>query len=248
MRQAAAVDRTRIGTLAFATIVAAGGCTREPTSAGRAFRGLDLRRCKPAPGTTGSPNSVDEAIALLNGLSFPVTAACFIEALDRPLRIEASKSRASAQPANGARSPRLFVFSGDALVITAALEGEGRDLIEFGEHVCATRSVKAELAFPLSAPVPRSAAFDRIRNEEHGNITTCFVCHDAERDEPGFPGGRSSLVMRPRTKSLIPIDALQAAYETCAWSAEPGRCAMLEAVVAWGPLEHHGFDEALPTF
>lgn len=223
------------------------GCDATPSVATAGLH-LDARRCRPAEGTTGSPTTIAEAIALANGLPRPVTAACFLEALDRPLKIEASKSRASAQPAHGERSPRVFLFTSDALVITAAIDGKGRDLIEFGENVSARRSVKGEIEFPLTEALDVAAPFDRIRNPEHGNITTCFVCHDSEDDEPGFPNGRSSLIVRPRTKSLVPLDTLQSEFESCDPSEEPQRCAMLTALVAWGPLEHHGFDPDLPVF
>jgi hypothetical protein len=209
---------------------------------------LDVRRCKPGAGTTGSPQTIAEAIALANALPQPATAACFLEALDRPLAIEASKSRASAQPADGERSPRVFLFTGDTLVITAAVGGKGRDLIEFGETVAPGRSVKGEIEFPLTNTLTDAAPFDRIRNPDHGNITTCFVCHDSEDDEPGFPNGRSSLIVRPRTRSLVPLTSLQSEFESCDPSKEPERCAMLTALVAWGPLEHRGFDKDLPVF
>lgn len=224
------------------------GCDPEPHEATSALADLDLRRCKPGPDTTGSPQTIAEAVALANGLPQPATAACFLEALDRPLRIEATKSFASAQPAKGPRSPRLFMFMGDRLVITAAIDGDGRDLIEFGETVAPGRTVKGELEFPLNAALTDDAPFTRIRNPEHGNITTCFVCHDSERDEDGFPNGRSSLALRPRTKSLVPIETLQQEFEACDEDAEPQRCAMLQAVVAWGPLEHHPFDRGMPVF
>lgn len=223
------------------------GCDATPT---RATAGLDLdvRRCKPTDGTTGSPQTIAEAIALANALPQPATAACFLEALDRPLAIEASKSRASAQPADGERSPRVFLFTGDKLVITAAMGGKGRDLIEFGETVAPGRSVKGEIEFPLTRTLTEAAPFDRIRNPEHGNITTCFVCHDSEDDEPGYPNGRSSLIVRPRTKSLVPLTTLQSEFASCDPNEEPERCAMLTALVAWGPLEHRAFDKDLPVF
>lgn len=224
------------------------GCDPAPSTAVEMFGDLDLRRCQPGPGATGRPQTIAEAVALANSLPQPATAACFLEALDRPLKIEASKSKASMQPADGARSPRLFIFSGDALVITAVVGGEGQDLIEFGETVAPGRTVKGELEFPLLATVEDDAAYTRIRNPEHGNITVCFVCHDAEQDEPGFPGGRSSLAMRPRTRSLVPIDSLGAELASCDWAAEEKRCAMLQAVAAWGPLEHQGFDQGLSAF
>ncbi len=226
------------------------GCDPQPkpSAATSAFASIDLRRCRPAPGTTGSPQTIAEAIALADGLPQPASAACFLEALDRPLKVEATKSFASAQPAKGPRSPRLFFFTGETLVITAAIDGEGQHLIEFGETISPGRSVKGELAFPLTASLTDDAPYTRIRNPEHGDITTCFVCHDSERDEEGFPNGRSSLALRPRTKSLVPIESLQTEFQSCDYEKEPKRCAMLQAVVAWGPLEHHPFDRGLPVF
>lgn len=224
------------------------GCDPVPSIATAAFGDVDLRRCQPGPGATGSPASIAEAIALANSLPQPATAACFLEALDRPLHIEVSKSKASRQPADGARSPRLFIFSGDALVITAAIGGEGQDLIEFGETVAPGRSVKGELEFPLVAALTDDAAYTQIRNPEHGNITTCLICHDSEEDEPGFPGARSSLAMRPRTKSLVPVESLNAELQTCDWAAEEKRCVMLQAVAGWGALEHREFEQGLPAF
>ena len=162
-------------TLSAALLLALVACDPQPIQAEAGLARFDLRRCKPAPGTTGSPNTIAEAIALANGLPQPTTAACFLEALDRPLRVEATKSLASAQPAAGARSPRLFLFTGDDLVITAAIDGEGRNLIEFGENLSPRRSVKGEIEFPLKAALADDAPYTRIRNPEHGNITTCLV-------------------------------------------------------------------------
>lgn len=236
----------RSNLLAVALVVL--GCESEVNQASPALLEVDLRSCKPAPGTTGSPNSIAEAVALANGLPQPATAACFLEALDRPLKIEATKSKASVQPAHGARSPRVFVFSGDNLIIAAAMDGEGRDLIEFGELTTPRRAVNGEIAFPVTETITEESPYDRVRNPEHENITSCFVCHDAERDEPGFPGGRSSLILRPRTKSLVPIESLQTEADSCDADKEPERCAMLHALVDWGPLEHRPFDTSLPTF
>lgn len=238
----------RASSIAALLLLGLVGCDPVPSTATAAFGDVDLRRCQPGPGASGSPRSIAEAIVLANSLPEPATAACFLEALDRPLQIEASKSKASRQPADGARSPRLFIFSGDALVITAVVGGEGRDLIEFGETVAPGRSIKGELAFPLAATLREDAAYTQIRNPEHGNITTCLICHDSEQDEPGFPGARSSLAMRPRTKSLVPIESLNTELMTCDWAAEEKRCAMLQAVVGWGALEHREFEQGLPTF
>ena len=209
---------------------------------------VDTRRCKPAPGTSGSPRTIDEMIALINGLPRPVTAPCVIEALDRPLKVEATSSADSVQPAVGEQSPRIFIWPHDDLIVAIALAGKGQRLIELGQFVTPVRSVKAEIEFPLDGPATTAEALERVRNPEHPRITSCFVCHDREEDEPEVPGGRSSLAIRPRAKSLVDIASLEALHETCDPTEDPLRCAWLEALVTHGPLEHRPFDEAIGRF
>lgn len=209
---------------------------------------VDARRCKPGPGATGSPSTIAEAVALTNTLPFPVTAECLVEALDRPLRIEASKSRLSVQPADGERSPRVFVWTADSLVMTIAVDGEGRDLVEFGQFVTPRRSIKGELKFPLTAPASLADALARVRNPEFPNITSCFVCHDRERDEPTIPGARSSLALRPKPSSLVAIEALRDERERCDATVEPARCQWFAALFDHGPIEHRPFDPELRLF
>lgn len=208
---------------------------------------LDPRRCRPAPGTTGSPATLAEAVALANGLPFPVTAECYVEALDRPLRVEATRSRDSLQPAEGERSPRVFIWGADSLVTSIVLDGPGRELIEFGQFVGPRRTIKGELEFPLTAPVSTAAALDRVRNREYPRITRCFVCHDREEDEPGVPGGRSSLALRPRASTLVELATLRAELDRCDHAREPARCRFLAALFGHGPVERRGFDAALPV-
>lgn len=205
----------------------------------------DPRRCTPAPGTTGSPATIEEAVALANGLPFPVTAECFVEALDRPLGLEATKSRLSLQKAEGERSPRVFLWSSDSLVISIVLDGPARDLVEFGQFVGAQRTVKGELEFPLVAPVSTATALARVRNPEHPRITRCFVCHEREEDEPSAPGGRSSLALRPRTSSLVELASLRVEHERCDRAAEAARCRWLDAIFGHGPVERRPFDPTL---
>jgi hypothetical protein len=223
-------------------------CESTPATDQAARSKPDPRRCKPGAGATGSPNTIEEAVALANGLPFPVTAQCFVEALDRPLRLEATASRSSAQPAAGERSPRLFLWTTDTFVITVAIDGPGRDLIEFGQFVTPRRSVKGELEFPLSTPASATDPLERVRNEEFPRITTCFVCHDREQDEPSVPRGRSSLALRPHPSTLVNVDALRGELDHCDETAEPDRCRWLHAVFDHGPVEHRPFDPDLPVF
>lgn len=203
---------------------------------------LDLRRCKPGDDATGSPSSIQEAVQLANSLPFPVTAECFVEALDRPLSLAATASTSSAQPAAGRRSPRVLLWPTEDLIVTVALDGPGRDLVEFGQFVTKDRSIKGELEFPLTEPVSTARALRRVRNPEFPNITTCFVCHDDERDEPSVPGGRSSEALRPFPKTLLDLDDLPRLRDACDPETELARCRYLHALVDHGPLEHHEFD------
>lgn len=228
--------------------IAASACDPAPQRGEVLQATVDPRRCKPEAGTTGSPSTIEEAVALANGLPFPVTAECFVEALDRPLRLEATESQASVQPAVGARSPRVFVWSTDSLVMALAVDGPGRNLIEFGQFVSRRRSVKGELEFPLSAPVTTATALQRVRNVEYPRITSCFVCHDSERDESSVPGGRSSLAIRPRPSTLVDIASLVDQHARCDPKTEAARCRWLEAIVGHGPVEHRPFDANLPLF
>ena len=243
--------RTRASQIVLGALVTWGGCgptpAPEPAAAAGPESPADPRRCKPAPGTTGSPSTIEEAVALANGLPFPVTAECFVEALDRPLQIEATKSRSSLQRAEGERSPRVFIWGADSLVISVVLDGPARDLIEFGQFVAPRRTIKGELEFPLTAPVPTAAALDRVRNPEYPRITRCFVCHDREEDEPSVPGGRSSLALRPRASTLVDVATLHAELQRCDREAEPARCRWLAALFTHGPVERRAFDAELPV-
>lgn len=234
--------------LAVAALATSFACGSTPDAVEPAMDALDLRRCKPAPGTTGSPASIEEAVALANGLPFPVTAECFVEALDRPLGLEATFSENSVQPAQGKRSPRVFLWTSDSLVVAIALDGPGRNLVEFGQFVATDRSIKAEIEFPLTSPVSAAESHDRVRNERHPEITSCFVCHDDEKDEPSVPRGRSSLALRPHPQTLVDIGSLSTERDRCRWDQEPERCRYLQALIGHGPVEHRPFEATLPVF
>lgn len=241
----------RARSIVLGALMSCGGCGPTPPSGSSASTSesapVDARRCKPAPGTTGAPRTIAEAVALANGLPLPVTAECFVEALDRPLAIEATSSTTSLQKAEGERSPRVFIRTAESLVVSVVLDGPARDLVEFGQFVGPRRTIKGELQFPLAAPVATAAAFDQVRNVEYPRITRCFVCHDAEEDEPDAPGGRSSLALRPRASTLVDLATLRAESTRCDRAREPARCRWLDALFAHGPVERRGFDPTLPV-
>lgn len=208
---------------------------------------FDPDRCRPGPGTTGSPTTITEAVALMDALPRPASVECFVETLDRPLRIEATSSVTSAQPADGERSPRVFVFY-ESLVISLAIDGEGRDLVELSEVTHGHHTVKGELAFPLDdAPVTVTDAFEKVARVRASDGTTCGFCHLEEVASTRYPGGFTSLALKPIEGTLISVARLREEHATCDAQEEPDRCRYLDALVGHGPLEHQPFPEAYPT-
>lgn len=203
-------------------------------------------RCTPPPGVSGSPQTIDEVVALLNALPAPVTIPCFLESLDRPLEMEATVSRVSAQPAYGARSPRIFLFVGDTLILSIVPEGTGAALLEMAEIVEEARTRKAELELPLDLPIAASAPYDRVIFESG---TVCGGCHYGEqRDESvDFARVYVSNALRPYDLDLVPLDRVRAEWLACRPEQEPERCAMLEAIFGHGEVRHRPFPDEFPT-
>jgi hypothetical protein len=209
----------------------------------------ELPRCLPGAGATGSPRSIGDAVELINSLDMPVTAECFVESLDRPLALELSESLFSAQPAVGARSPRVFLFY-EPLILSIVPEGRGRNLVEFGEQVSETRTLKGEIAFPVDAPLDASAPFERILFEDDDSLTGCAFCHADEDPSERVEGGFESQALQPLSETLVAVDTLVEEEAACDPGEEedPSRCAYLTAVTAHGAIEHHPFPEDMDTF
>lgn len=192
---------------------------------------------------SAAPQSVEEAVQLINALPKPVTVACFLESLERPLDVELSRSIFSAQPSTGDDNPRIFIFYGD-LVITVVPDGVGRELIEFGEVVAPARTVKAELELPLDDVVPLSAAFERIWSTDG---THCGGCHRGEEPTDEIPGVKAfvSAEYQPTYDAIVDIEDLRASYERC--EQPDHRCEFLHAFFDHGEVRHRPFEEHVPT-
>lgn len=196
---------------------------------------LILLGCGPHPCEgDAAPTDLTSLTRWVETLPQPVDAACLVHGLQRPLQVEATRSQLSAQPGTRA-SPRLFFFSGD-LVMSLVPDGVGRDLVEFGEVVDATHSIKAELELPIELPLGEDALFERIRLDEGSH---CAACHAQERED------LASVVLRPEPDTLVPLDEVHAEARRCTGGS--ARCALLKAVFA-GPVEPHPFDERFLTF
>jgi hypothetical protein len=192
--------------------------------------------CRPANGVTGSPTTISQAIILLNTLPRPVTLPCFLQALDRPLTLYLTKSDDSLQPAPDERNPRIFVLNGD-LEMSIVTGGDASNTLEFGYRPQVSRSIKAEVAFPLMRDISERSLFDRVQVTDR--TTKCGACHvgEAHEDFPGFPlGVFASDIIVPFDMDAISIDTMKTESEACDVATEEYRCSLLSALFDHGDV------------
>lgn len=241
------------------SLLATAACGEAPGDEGRLAAGggsgspapvvspLGRERCRAPAGSSGSPRTIAEAVALLNALPKPTSVACFVESLERPLSVFATNSQFSAQPAFSDESPRVFIQLGE-LWLSVVMDGDSSYLVELSELAAdpQPRSLKGELLLPLEAPVAPSAPFERIR---YGTGTICGLCHGQERPEPGISSmAFSSLAFRPRPETRIPLERLAEHSRRCDWAAERHRCELLSSVFDGGDVTEVPFPDSMATF
>jgi hypothetical protein len=201
-------------------------------------------RCRPPAGVSGTPRTIFEVAALANALPHPLSLTCFLESLDRPLALNAAVSTISLQPAPAPRSPRVFVFVGP-VIMSLAPEGSGRHLLELGQLVSEDRSLKAELAFPITAPLTPDDPFAHVRSDEG---TTCRFCHPNETPAPEIsPSAYITGAFSPLPKAQVAVETLMAEHSACDPTAEPDRCAFFKALFDHGEVRAASFPPTVPT-
>ncbi len=220
--------------------------------------GLGWVACEPAPvgprrdaGTpstgcaalAGTPvGTLAQAVARLHALPAP-TVACFVESLPRPLALVATRSVISAQPAAGPENPRLFLFSGQ-LVSSVVAAGAGAPLIEFGEWVTPTRTLKGEVELPTDGGAATLDPFARL-NRQPGQ-TTCAVCHREETPSETVDGGYISVAFQLQPGSEVSLAAVRALHQACVDGGEVSeRCALYRALFEHGEVKAGAFDPAV---
>jgi hypothetical protein len=193
-----------------------------------------------------APRSVVDVMQLINAAPKPVSLPCFVSSLARPLSLYATDSVVSAQPAVGRRSPRTSLFF-EGLIVSVVPDGPGRHLLEFGEQRGDKRSLKAEIAFPVTAELSADAPFERIMYDEER--TNCAFCHASEERDDSLPGIRafSSQALRPEPRERVPLAELQDAANGCDADAEPERCAMLRSLFYAGAPVDQDFPAQFST-
>jgi hypothetical protein len=192
--------------------------------------------------------TTEQSVELLNALPKPTSVACFLEALPRPLMINATNSPFSAQPAVSTVSPRVFIKLGQ-LWTSVVIDGESSYLLEFGYRPTedAVTSIKGELKLPLHEAVLASAPYDRVRS---GAGTTCGLCHFNESRAAGigFADAYDSIAFRPRPDSHVNVALLKVESTACRWDLNAQRCEMLSAIFDGGPVLEVPFPDAMATF
>jgi hypothetical protein len=203
------------------------------------------------PGVSGAPLTIAAAVDMANALvergAAPLTVPCFVSRLERPLTAAGVDSEFSLQPGVGRRSPRMFAIMGPTkLVISVSPAGPASDRVELAEYPAPLRSIKAEMAFPLQAPVPLAEPFDRILS---GSGTVCGGCHRSEEPAPELAGVRAftSGVFKPRPQDVVTVPEMQDQQRSCDAQAEPYRCAMFDAVFQHGPVLQGELPADAPT-
>ena len=217
------------------------GCGPPPPPAHRANE--TLRACAAAGGAV---TSIASAVTRLNALPAPVDAPCFVASLPRPLSLVSTTGVTSAQPAVGKENPRVFLLL-PGVAISVVADGDGAKLLEFGEWVTPTRTLKGELGLPVTAPLAADAPFKHVL---YGTpATTCALCHRDEAPHDTIPGAYVSVAFKPQPRSFVTVSALAAEHELCVTAADDtGRCALFHALFDFGEVKDGAFAAEVTTF
>lgn len=190
--------------------------------------------CDTPEGVSGAPQSVAALLELINALPKPVTIACLLESLERPLEIYMTSSTFSAQPA-GFNSPRTFLFFGP-LAFSIVPGGSSQDLLEFGEVTPDERSIKGEILFPVVDDVGTEQLLERVGIAEGYSI--CGGCHVAEvqLDDQPYDAAFESVIITPLPMYEVTIAEFKAANQECNYEFDGTRCRIIDALFEHGPV------------
>ena len=181
--------------------------------------------------TLGSPTSIRQAVDLINALPKPTSLKCFIQSLNKPLKIALTESNLSVQPGDGAESPRIFIFK-SWLIMSVSLVGPGSWYLEFSEMKTSASSYKGELLFPIAETVAYSEPFDRIVSSGTPG-TTCRGCHGQEVSDtyPGATNAFRSIVLKPEPFNDVTLVSLNISKSICqSANNNSRRCQMIESL------------------
>lgn len=202
-----------------------------------AHRPEDLSQCTPPAGAALS--DIASVVDWINAMPKPLTLACFVASLPRPITYNATQSNFSAQPSIGRHNPRIFVKVDKLWLSFVPQEGASRledpttgeeiltwdpdniQLLELSYEVDTNRqfqqTLKAELGFPVLAALPYSAPYSKVAMNTNRTGSLCGDCHGSETivdfvDE--YPVFRSTM-LRNAASQEISHGYLVNQYLTC---------------------------------
>jgi hypothetical protein len=214
-----------------------------PKDAGPHVASEALLRCAESKGDIGS---IADAVARLGALAPKGgDGPCFVATLPRPLAVVATLGVTSAQPANGRGAPRLF-FMLPKLVISAVPAGDGSKVLEFGEWTGTTRTLKGEIALPVTGPLAADAPFTRVLDGT--DKTSCAKCHRQEERHATIPNAFVSIAFQPEPGTFVTLEELEELHTLCTRADDPGaRCAMIHALFDFGEITQGSFSPVVET-
>lgn len=192
-----------------------------------------------------TPKTIDEVTDLINALPKPLSLPCFIESLSRPLKVSLTLSKLSAQPAVGNDTPRIFLFI-DNLILSVAPDGKGKDLLELSQLYTDSKSLKAELEFPILENISDTAGFDRI---DIGGRSSCNGCHSAETIDTSITDANAytSVAIKPETYMSL-TDFQQENYKCELATSLDYRCQMIMSLFKFNQLDSEIFRAGTPRW
>lgn len=193
----------------------------------------------------GELSSIADVVARLDALQPPVDGPCFIATLPRPLAVVATIGAMSVQPAAGPSSPRIF-FLLPKLVVSAVPSSDGSKVLELGEWMTTTRTLKGEVALPVTSPLTADAPFRRVL--DRNGRTTCANCHRDEAIHPSIPDAYVSVAYKPALGTFVTFNELQKLHDACTHEDDQSeRCAMFHAIFDFGEVHAGAFAAEVET-
>jgi hypothetical protein len=211
-------------------------------------------RCQ-APSADAAISSYDDFVthfAALTEAVGTVDAACLIASLPRPLRVNATASDLSVQPATGRDNPRVFVVVGtsDVVVLGFGLAGKAAETIELSVLAPgdSATSVKGEITLPVTKAFAATAPFAQAAATV-GTGSTCGACHGSETAAPERFGeeARTSVALRPMAHQDVSISALKTLRTNACKTGPSVRCSTLEALFLGESPDAYAFPEQMKT-
>lgn len=219
-----------------------GGSTQPTSTSVASLSSQDSCRLR-AGEVSLNPKTVDQVVELINRIEKPVTLPCLISFLPKPLKIYAVNNQASAQPAGGPDSPRIFLFN-ENLILSVVPDGIAKDYLEMSEVVGIYRSVKAELKFPINDIVVNGEPYLTITDQ--AGATTCRGCHENATPSTTITSGPayvSDMILPNPTKRVLDTD-LKYWAQYCNSNLTPFRCTMLKNIMLNGQAADAPFTAA----